>query len=214
MQEYSFLLAIAGVLAAGAMSPGPSFFVVAQNALSRSRADGLATAVGTALGVALFAILAGFGVVALLEQMPKVYLVLKIVGGVYLLWIASKIWRGATQSLTDSEGIQENPVTGMEGGPWRSFMQGLIVQTSNPKTAIVIAGIFAAFVPATPPPFTVSLVTVTAFIIDFSWYAIVAITLSNAHSRRIYDKAKPTFDRAAALFLVLVALRLILGEAL
>ena len=102
MQEYSFLLAIAGVLAAGAMSPGPSFFVVAQNALSRSRADGLATAVGTALGVALFAILAGFGVVALLEQMPKVYLVLKIVGGVYLLWIASKIWRGATQSLTDS----------------------------------------------------------------------------------------------------------------
>ena len=211
MQEYSFLLAIAGVLAAGAMSPGPSFFVVAQNSLSRSRSDGVATAVGTALGVALFAVLAGYGVVALLEQMPKAYFALKVVGGVYLFWIASKIWRGATQSLNVDDAVHANNATKLEGGAWRSFLQGFAVQTSNPKTAIVIAGIFAAFVPTTPPPFTVSLVAVTAFIIDFSWYAIVAITLSNAQSRRIYDQAKFVFDRAAAFFLVLVALRLILS---
>lgn len=216
MQDYSFLLAIAGVLAAGAMSPGPSFFVVAQNALSRSRADGIATAVGTALGVALFALLAGLGVIALLEQSPRLYLVLKVVGGLYLLWIASRIWRGADQALDMPASARAQTSNGtirlQQSGAWPSFVQGLTVQTSNPKTALVIAGIFAAFVPSSPPPFTLSLVAIIAFVIDFSWYAAVAITLSSSRSKRVYDRAKPILDRAAALFLCLVAIRLVVGE--
>ncbi len=207
MQEYTFLLAIAGVLAAGAMSPGPSFFVVAQNSLSRSRSDGVATAVGTALGVAIFAVLAGLGVIAVLETMPTVYWVLKLLGGLYLLWIASKIWRGANDPIAV---VNEESVN--RGGAWRSFVQGLTVQVSNPKTALVIAGIFAAFVPSAPPANTIPLVAIIAFIIDFSWYAIVAVMLSNTRTKKVYDSSKSVFDRAAAFFLVLVALRLMFSE--
>ena len=206
MGEYGFIAAIAGVLVAGAMSPGPSFFVVAQNALSRSRADGLLTAVGTALGVALFALLAGLGVVTLLHETPLLYFVLKLAGGLYLLWIALTIWRHAREPLEALTTHANGP-----SGAWASFRQGLIVQISNPKTAIVIAGIFAAFVPQEPPAYTVPLVAVVAYVIDFLWYAVVAITLSGASSRALYQRAKPYFDRGAALFLVLVALRLMIS---
>ena len=148
MHEYAFIAAIAGVLVAGAMSPGPSFFVVAQNTLSRSRADGIATAVGTGLGVAVFALLAGFGVTAILKTAPTAFLIFKLAGGAYLMWIAIKIWRGAATPLDAIE-------TGSgAAGFYASFLQGLVVQISNPKTAIVIAGIFAAFVPASPPPYS------------------------------------------------------------
>ncbi|MEO0369140.1 MAG: LysE family translocator [Pseudomonadota bacterium] len=208
MQEYSFLIAIAGVLIAGAMSPGPSFFVVAQNALSKSRADGIATAVGTALGVTIFALLAGLGVTTLIQEVPIVYLVFKIVGGAYLLWLAIKIWQGAPEPLSKIE-----TDTAAVSGLWRCFLKGLAVQTSNPKTAIVIAGIFAAFVPASPPAYTVLLVALIAFIIDFSWYALVAIALSNSKSKQAYTSAKTVFDRCAAIFLGLVGVRLILSEA-
>ena len=71
MNSYGFLLGIASVLLLGAMSPGPSFIVVARNALSKSRAHGLATAVGTGLGVSLFAVLAGLGVTCLLYTSPS-----------------------------------------------------------------------------------------------------------------------------------------------
>lgn len=203
MTSYAFLWAIAGVLFIGAMSPGPSFIVVAQNALSKSRGHGVATAVGTGLGVSIFAIVASFSVTTLLEKVPVVYQGFKLIGGAYLLYLASLIWRGATQSLvtkSDDEQLNDTYV--------KAFLTGLTTQISNPKTALVIAGIFAAFVPSSPPPNTAVYVAIIAFIIDFSWYAMVAITLSSERSKNIYIHAKSNFDRVAAIFLAAIGVRL------
>lgn len=203
MGEYSFILAIAGVLAAGAMSPGPSFMVVAQNSLSQSRAHGVMTALGTGLGVAFFALLASFGVTAILNAAPTLFVIFKVIGGLYLLYLAYKIWSGSSQPLETSDSSQ-----GKTGGYWKAFMTGLVTQTSNPKTALVIAGIFSAFVPETPPPFTAIYVALVAFVIDFSWYAIVAFVLSGERSRSVYGKSKKAFDRTASVFLGLVGIKL------
>lgn len=203
MNEYAFLLAIAGVLFAGAMSPGPSFFIVARNALGQSRAHGVATAIGTGLGVAIFAVLASLGVTVLIQTVPSAYIVFKLVGGGYLIYLAWRIWSGAHQPLnTESASSAQTSLSS-------AFLQGLITQTSNPKTALVIAGIFAAFVPAHPPANTATLVALIAFIIDFSWYAIVAISLSTEKSRKIYQRAKFGFDRTAAVFLGAVGIKLL-----
>ncbi|MBL4673532.1 MAG: LysE family translocator [Arenicella sp.] len=210
MNEYSFLLAIAGVLFIGAMSPGPSFFIVAQNSLSKSRAHGVATALGTGLGVSLFAILASFGVTALLENIPSAYLVFKLLGGAYLLYLAYKIWLAASEPLEiASEGDRLS--SKHQGTLFKAFLTGLITQTSNPKTALVIAGIFAAFVPAEPPTNTAVLVAVIAFVIDFCWYAIVAVSLSTMATRNIYKKAKTNFDRTASIFLGVVGIKLLVA---
>ncbi|MFT6406592.1 MAG: threonine/homoserine/homoserine lactone efflux protein [Arenicella sp.] len=214
MNEYLFLWAIAGVLFVGAMSPGPSFFIVAQNSLSKSRAHGVATALGTGLGVSVFAILASFGVTALLENVPSAYLAFKLLGGAYLLYLAYKIWRGASQPLkmANGHGEQSSEDSSSQGeGLFKAFLTGLATQISNPKTALVIAGIFAAFVPAQPPANTAVLVALIAFVIDFSWYAIVAISLSTKATRNLYNKAKTGFDRTAAIFLGVVGIKLLVA---
>ena len=204
MNEYAFLFAIAGVLLVGAMSPGPSFLVVARNSLSRSRSHGVATALGTGLGVAIFAILASFGVTALIERVPDAYLVFKVAGGLYLLYLAWRIFSSADQPLlADGESSTQNKSL------LNSFFMGLVTQTSNPKTALVIAGIFAAFVPANPPENTTWLVAGIAFAIDFCWYALVALMLSSGRSRSAYQKSKIVFDRTAAAFLGFVGVRLL-----
>lgn len=204
MGEYSFIAVIAGVLLVGAMSPGPSFLVVAQNALSKSRAHGVATALGTGLGVSFFAVLASFGVTTLLETMPNAFFLFKLAGGAYLLFLAWKIWLGSSEKLAvlDVENDRADNLI-------NSFLSGLLTQTSNPKTALVIAGIFAAFVPSSPPANTTLLVAIIAFIIDFCWYAIVAVSLSANKSRQIYQRIKIGFDRTAAVFLGAVGLRLL-----
>ena len=208
MSEYSFLLSIAGILLFGAMSPGPSFFIVAQNSLSKSRSHGIATALGTGLGVAMFALLASYGVTALLQNVPSVYFVFKLVGGAYLLYLAYHIWHGANQPLeVVADDIARSDVT--TGNLVKAFLSGLITQTSNPKTALVIAGIFAAFVPQSPPANTAALVAIIAFVIDFSWYVLVAVTLSTRATREVYARAKVGFDRAASLFLGLVGIKLL-----
>ena len=210
MTEYSFLLAIAGVLFIGAMSPGPSFFIVAQNSLSKSRAHGISTALGTGLGVAIFAMLASFGVTALLKNVPSAYLVFKLMGGAYLLYLAYKIWLGASEPLemaTDT--TQHSSVK--QSSLFKAFLTGLVTQTSNPKTALVIAGIFAAFVPASPPENTAILVALIAFVIDFSWYALVAISLSTKATRNVYRRAKSGFDKTASVFLGVVGIKLLVS---
>lgn len=204
MNEYGFLLGIATVLFLGAMSPGPSFLVVAQNALNKSRAHGIATAVGTGLGVSIFAILAGLGVTALLKSVPIAFLIFKILGGAYLIYLAYRIWCAASRPLLDGSATADN-----KESLWQAFSQGLIAQTSNPKTAIVIAGIFAAFIPQQPPAYTVVFIVVIAFVIDFSWYAFVALSLSVEKSKKIYAQAKQWLDRLIACLLALIGLKLI-----
>ena len=55
MENLLSILSIAGAISIGAMSPGPSFVMVARTAVSSSRADGLAAALGMGAGGVLFA---------------------------------------------------------------------------------------------------------------------------------------------------------------
>lgn len=60
------VIAIAGALATGAMSPGPSFVVVVRTAVALSRRDGIAAALGMGDGGMVFAGLALLGLTAIL----------------------------------------------------------------------------------------------------------------------------------------------------
>jgi threonine/homoserine/homoserine lactone efflux protein len=99
MSSLSVFLSIAAALSIGAMSPGPSFVMVSRIAVSRSRIDGLAAALGMGLGGVVFSILALAGLTALLSQFEWLYLALKVAGGIYLIYIAFRIWRGASDPL-------------------------------------------------------------------------------------------------------------------
>ncbi|MCH2190661.1 MAG: LysE family translocator [Gammaproteobacteria bacterium] len=204
MNEYSFLFAIAAALLGGAMSPGPSFLVVAQNSLSKSRLHGVVTAIGTGLGAGFFALLAGLGVTALLEQTPTIYFVFRLAGGLYLIYLAYNIWVGATQPLASSSGLDQANESNLRS----SLVKGFAVQVSNPKTVFIIASIFSAVMPSEPPLYTALLVTMMAFVIDFAWYALVALSLSKESSKKFYKKTKSYFDRFAAILLTALGCKL------
>jgi len=204
MNEYSFLLIIGAALLGGAMSPGPSFLVVAQNSLSKSRLHGLFTAIGTGLGAALFALLASLGVTALLEETPTAYFVFRLLGGLYLIWLSYLIWRGATEPMEVSTQADKSQASIL-----MSSVKGFTVQVSNPKTVFIIASIFSSVMPSQPPVNTALYVTVIAFLIDFGWYALVALSLSNQASRDFYQKTKACFDRLAACLLLALGVKLI-----
>ena len=105
MSSLGIFISIISALMIGAMSPGPSFVVVSRIAISRSRFDGLAAALGMGIGGVTFAILALAGLTALLSQFEWLYLVLKIAGGAYLIYIAIAIWKGASEPLALSGDI-------------------------------------------------------------------------------------------------------------
>jgi len=206
MDTFTTLLAIAATLAIGAISPGPSFVYVAQNAVARSRNHGLVTAMGTGVGAAIFALLALLGLQAFLLAVPVAYTALKIVGGVYLLWLAYKIIRHSREPLSMGK------VSMGEKTLLATFRDGSFTQLSNPKTAVVFASIFTALLPREIPAYYYIALPLISFIIDAGWYSLVTVALSTERSRNVYIRFKTAIDRVAGSVMALLGLKLIFSS--
>jgi threonine/homoserine/homoserine lactone efflux protein len=204
------LLGIAGAMAVGAMSPGPSFVMVARTAVA-SRTEGLAAALGMGAGGVVFAIAALAGLQAAFLAVPGLYLAIKGFGGAYLVYLGVRIWRGARQPLAVAAEVGTSPAAQGAQGPRarRTFLFGLATQVSNPKTAVVYASIFAAFLPRDVPPVLALAVPVVIFCIETGWYTVVALALSSAAPRSAYLRYKAWIDRMAGGVMGLLGLRLV-----
>jgi threonine/homoserine/homoserine lactone efflux protein len=156
------------------------------------------------VGGLIFACLSLLGLHGLLLAVPSLYVVLKVLGGLYLVYLGIRIWRGASRPLVGSDIGQASafqPAT-------RSFALGLATQISNPKTAVVYASVFAAFLPASSTVAFNLCVVGLVFFIEAGWYAFVAVALSSDRPRYIYLRYKAWIDRAAGAVMIALGLRL------
>lgn len=200
------LAAILGAILLGAMSPGPSFVVVARTAVARSRRDGMAAAVAMGLGGVLFAVIALVGLYALLSTVDWLYVVLKIAGGAYLLYLAVLLWRHSGDPLDSPPGAQP-------AGRSQAFRTAFITQVSNPKAAVVYGSIFAALLPATVPVWWYVATPPLVFLVEAGWYSIVVLIFASRGPRALYTRAKKWIDRAAGAVIAVLGIRLIVSVA-
>jgi threonine/homoserine/homoserine lactone efflux protein len=195
---------VLGALLIGTISPGPSFILVARTAMAVSRIDGLSTAIGMGVGGVIFSVLVLFGLQVVLASVPWLYLALKLAGGLYLIYIAAKIWRGAKEPIVISSTEEGLPRTAT-----KSFLLGLFTQLSNPKTAVVYGSIFAVLLPRNLSLSTTLALPFLVFSIEAGWYSIVALALSSASSRANYLRSKMHIDRIAGGVMGLLGLKLL-----
>ena len=205
------LIPFLGILAAltvGAISPGPSFVFVSRTSLALSRRDGLAAALGMGVGGVIFAGLALFGLQAVLAQVAWLYAGLRLAGGLYLIYLAVRLWRAAAAPLIVADRAERRLPSLM-----RSFSLGVATQLSNPKAAIVYGSIFAALLPPAPPAWIFVALPPAVMLIESGWYTIVAATFSANGPRAAYLRGKRWIDRAAGGVMGVLGLRLIVETA-
>jgi len=195
---------ILGALALGMVSPGPSFIMVARTSVAVSRGAGMAAAVGMGVGGLAFGILALLGLEAVLAHAAWLYAALKVGGGLYLIYLAVRLWGGASQPLALA------PDSARSGrGLATSFALGLATQLSNPKAAVIYASVFAALLPSAPPAWLYIALPPLIFVMETGWYALVATAFSSGRPRSLYLAAKAWIDRAAGAVLAALGIRLI-----
>jgi threonine/homoserine/homoserine lactone efflux protein len=198
------VLTVLGAVVIGAISPGPSFVLVARTAIAVSRRDGIAAAVGMGFGAFVFAGAALLGLNVVLTTVPWVYLGIKIAGAAYLFYLALHLWKGAGEPLATAT-IADDRTSGV----LRSLAFGLATQLSNPKTAIWYASIFTAVLSVTEPQGFAAFVLPMIFAVETGWYVAVAITFSAPAPRRSYLRLKLWIDRIAGGVMALLGLKLI-----
>jgi threonine/homoserine/homoserine lactone efflux protein len=130
--------------------------------------------------------------------------VLKIAGGLYLIFLAAMIWRGAGKPLDiggDGNGGRSDVV--------RSFGLALATQLSNPKIVAVFGAVFAALLPDRPPFWLDFALPPLIFVQETAWYGLVALAFSAARPRAAYLRARTWIDRTAGAVIGILGLRLI-----
>ena len=122
-----------------ALTPGPDMIYVISRALAQGPRAGLISAAGLTLGLAAHTLLAAFGVSVLLRASPTAFVVLKVVGALYLFWIGLQLWRAAPQM--DIRAASDR------AGTAALFLQGSLSALLNPKLALFFLAFLPQFVP-------------------------------------------------------------------
>ncbi len=120
--------------------PGPGVLFVVGRALAHGRRSALATAVGHASGNYVVAAFAAVGLGTLLERSAVVFVVVKVAGAAYLVWLGIQAIRHR-KSLAAAFVVVAEPHEG-----WRAFRDGVVVGVTNPKSYILFGAILPQFV--------------------------------------------------------------------
>lgn len=130
----NFLLFLGAALIL-AITPGPGIFYVMTRSLKGGRGEGIASALGTAVGGMGHVVAAALGISVILATSALAFAIVKYAGALYLVFLGLKTL--LQEGDVPAAGTVE--VTGSR----RAFWQGIAVEALNPKTALF----FLAFIP-------------------------------------------------------------------
>jgi threonine/homoserine/homoserine lactone efflux protein len=118
------------------LTPGPDTLYILGRSLAQGRRAGIASALGISTGSIIHTLAAALGLSALLATSASAFLIVKLAGAVYLIYLGVRMLLQRTEAAGVSQGFSNSGFA----AAWR---QGLITNVLNPKVALF----FLAFVP-------------------------------------------------------------------
>jgi RhtB (resistance to homoserine/threonine) family protein len=190
--------------------PGPDTAVVTKNALLGGRRAGVFCAVGVTLGLTVWSIAAALGIAALLQASATAFLLLKIVGAIYLIWIGIQMLRArdlVAAATRAGHGVDPHAARA------KALRQGLLSDLSNPKIAIFFTSFLPQFVHGDGPAFPALLGLGLVFAaITLVWLAAYGIAVGHASAVMRRPRVRRTLDRVTGVVLIAFGVRLAFEE--
>ena len=187
-------LAFASICFLGAVSPGPSLFVIVRAAVHGGRLTGVMTGLVHAVAVGLYAVGAILVLTGALAIGEPVLMLVQVVGIVWLLKLATGLW-GA-----DAKGMDISAAA--------SIRDGFLIAFLNPKMLAFFLALFSPFVyPEMTLDRKITLV-ITPALIDGAWYAFAAFVFSVSAMRELLLARARMLNRVMAAVLASLALSL------
>lgn len=141
MPTIDVLLAFAVTTALFAFIPGPAMLYAAARTMAGGRRAGLMAVLGINIGAYVHVIAAAAGLSALFNAVPVAYLIVKLVGALYLIWLGISLFRS-------QEAGNEVSIAVVPKSARKAFVESVAVEVLNPKTAIFFLAFLPQFVDA------------------------------------------------------------------
>jgi len=152
------------------VAPGPDTLLVTRNVFRRGRRGGLVTAAGTVTGLALWSAAAALGLSALLAASRVGYDVVRVAGGLYLIWLG-------VQSLRSHGVVAAAPAEAPPIAMHRAYLSGVLSNLLNPKIGVFFVTFLPGFVPTGAPVGATAALLGALFVVETGLWLVVLVWL-------------------------------------
>lgn len=189
MEWYTAILLFA---ASTTVTPGPNNVMIMASGLNHGIHKSLPHFLGICFGFPAMVVAVGFGIGVIFEQYPVLHEIIKIIGVLYLLYLAYVIAHSSGSTLQSKK---SKPLT---------FLQAAIFQWVNPKAWIMATGAVAAYTTLNANIYLeVLLIGLAFFVVAFPAVGVWLVFGANFKKILKQTKHRQTFNFSMALLLVI-----------
>lgn len=204
-----FFLSVAAIWAIACITPGPNTLLVIRYCLTAPRKVAIVAASGTVTGTFFWGMAGWLGINVLFQAAPFAYQALKIAGGLYLLWLGVKVFL----DLRRTPGAPADLAAARVEIPLKTaYRMGLATNLANPKSALFVASLFAATMPAGTPFYLGFAAIIEMMLISAVYYTGLIGLITHPSVAAGYLKAKRKIDFGVATVFVGFGTRLLLSQ--
>jgi threonine efflux protein len=186
------------------VTPGVNLMLVSQLAASGQRRNALVASLGITAVTLTWALLALFGVSAVFAAHPQLRQTLQVAGGLYLCYVAVKLWRAGAPA----EGMHTGKL-----GAWAAFRLGFFTNIMNPKSALFFGSVFATALPADASAGLLAAAVAMVYVNALIWHLALALGFSHPSVRAVYENQRRHLNRLAGAIVGAFGLRLLVATA-
>ena len=199
---HSQLVPFLGAAILIALTPGADTALVVRNALAAGAAPARRTALGSSTGLLVWGAASACGVAAVLNASAEAFTAVKLLGGVYLVWLGVQAIRHAGGRLETGRAHGGSP-----------FRQGLLCNLLNPKAGVFFTALLPQFVSPQDPALAVSLLlTAIAAVTSLMWLTVYATLVPRAGDVLRRQPVRRAIDRVTGTVLIGLGVRLALSK--
>jgi len=176
--DYQTIFAFIATTAVLAFSPGPDNIYVLMQSITNGTKYGLATVIGLLSGCLVHTTFVALGISAALKSNDFVYLLIKILGVLYLLYLAYRVFKSEAKAIINTpKKFPKKPLFSL-------YKQGFIMNLLNPKVSLFFLAFFPGFLfsdsmSITSQFFVLGFLFIITSMLVFSIIAILAGKIAN-----------------------------------
>ncbi|WP_424494719.1 LysE family translocator [Salinimicrobium sp. GXAS 041] len=120
------------------LSPGPNIIFVLVQGMANGKKHGIVTSAGLVTGILIHTSLVAFGISAIIRASEMTFIIIKILGALYLFYLAFIVWKSEADITYTTQNVHQKSLFSL-------FRQGFLMNVLNPKVTIFFLAFFPGF---------------------------------------------------------------------
>lgn len=191
------------------LSPGPDFILVVKSAIRNRSKSAIGVAFGIASANVVYIGLCLIGVGSILAAPVPVMITLKVIGGLFLIYLAYQALKAKKSSYENLDKFENGDISIYSNSFWLEFITGFMSGILNPKNLLFYLSLFTVVL-TNDVSFSFKLVLgIWMTIVVFLWDAAIIFLLSDQRVRRRFTKIAYYIDKVTGALLGLIGITIV-----